>query len=808
MNHGILARQLSAIIASVLAAVPAIAQEAPPTASSGSLGDIVVTARRRSENIQTVPVTVNAFSAERLERATALSLNDISLLTPGLRISSEGTPVDSSISMRGLTKQPVGDTAPGVMIYFDMASLPNTGVDVPTFDLSDVQVLRGPQGTLFGRNALGGAVLLTSKPATYDTHGYAKASYGSYNYWSIEGAQNIPVIDGKLAIRIGGQIRRRDGYEKAAQETVTTSFGAPYNANYSITNPAGKPFGTINQDTLRATILFEPVHGVSNSTVVEYFRSREQPTVSMPYKFNPDIFPLIFGPSLGPVLTEGYNNGIGAAVAQQSSLGQWSTVRVPGINYKSDRDSFALINTTRVDLTSDIYVKNIFAYRRAKTSYVGTIDSIPLIPGPLGTFVVDKPASIDDFRHMVSEEAQLQGTAFDHVLTFTLGGITQWDDPFGAIGTNSNAFKFGTVDVASWNTQQQGNSNQGIYGQVTADISRWTLPGLSLTAGLRNSWDQAYGCGVGLTTGWVTFDQCKTLSTEVKLHDSNKISYTFSLDWRIDRDVFLYAVTRHSYRGVAVNTPLFTSPYTTGAKGACLGGQDCPDLRPLQGTKPDSITDYEIGLKTTWHWNGIQGRFNIDAYTGKYKNEVQMINFATLIPPTAPDNPQSSSVGINAADLRVRGIELDTSIIPVRGLTLSFNGAYTSQVVTKLLTPLIVAQGQHISKPSPKLSGTLSASYTFPFKPLGGELVVSADEFYTSKTFPQNGFPLPGYHVLNTRIDLDDIAGTKFSAGLWIRNALNRRYISAPDVILSSFPDNTATYGEPRMVGFEVGYKW
>jgi iron complex outermembrane receptor protein len=785
---------------------------APASDSPGEvLEEVVVTARRKEENAQTVPVSVNVFSAERLQDATIQTLNDVSTLTPGLRISNSGGASQSSLSLRGVSKQPVGDAVPGVVIYFDEASLPNSGVDIPLYDLDNVQVLRGPQGTLFGRNALGGAVLLTSKAPTYDWDGYAKGSYGSYNYGELQGAQNIPLIQDKLAVRVAVNFRYRDGLQKAVPNTLTTTFGPPYNQSYTQSTPGGGNIGNVNQESVRASILYQPIDGVTNTTILDFFKADERSMTPVVFKFNPGFLPSVFGPVLGPVLANGYNNGIGAAVAAQMARGPWQIVQTPGVDYAQNRESSAIINTTRFDVSDNFHIKNIASYRLTAWNFGFSTDGLPLIPGPIGAFNLYKPTGLVDDRRMYSEELQFQGTAFNKIIDYTFGVTALWDTPRGPGGIYTNGgFTFTPIATTplNWASEAIGARSQGVYGQISVDLSQWIVQGLKLTLGARNSWDQAYGCGAQTQGGFVSLEGCRRVSTEVRLSDANQRPYTLGLEWKVNDALFLYAATHHGYRGVNVNPPLFTSPYTTGAPGLCIGGQNCPDLRPFQGTKPDTVTDYEVGIKTNWRVNDVRGRFNLDVYDSKYKNLVEFVNYQGLIPASAPDFPASGSIGLNVANLDIKGVELDSSIVPFRGLTVSLNGAYTNQAVDRILVPIAVLAGQGINRPSPKWSGTLSVEYVAPFHPFGADLVTSADNFYTGETREQAGFPINGYNVLNTRVQLSNIADKKIDVGFWVRNSLDRTYIASPTVVIPGFPINGGIYGEPRMFGADIGYKW
>jgi iron complex outermembrane receptor protein len=776
----------------------------------GGLSEIVVTARRREESAQTVPISLQAFTPQALENANVFTLDDVSFLTPGLRVSSEGGADVSAVSLRGLGKLPVGDSTPAVVIYFDEANEPNSGIDIPTYDLSSVQVLKGPQGTLFGKNALGGAILLTSKEPGFDDDGYAKVSYGNHNYRAFEGAIDIPVVNDLLAVRVATQIRYRDGWQNAVPISLTVPYGAPFNTSYTVNVPGGKPFANIDQKSVRGSILFTPTQSLSNTLVLDYFNANEQPEVPVAYASVPGFIAGAFagaGPAFAPIAA-GIDTGVARAVANQIALGPDNTIRKPGIPYTSQRESLAAINTTKFEITDNLALKNILSFRQAKTLYVGHTDDIPVIPGPAGYFTVYAPSAIYDQRHMTSEELQLQGTAFDKKVEYTVGGIVSWDAPYGAIGTFANAFQFNPTaleHVANYTTQQVGTNSQAFYGQATTDLSEWTVEGLKFTLGARDGFDQAYGCGVGSTVGYVTLDECRNLSKEVRAHDNNWPSDTISLDWQVNSDLLAYIKSGRSYRAVSVNVPLFYSPYTTGGTGCLTPNGQCPDLRPYQTTKPDWLVDYEGGVKVDFNVANMPGRVNIAVYQSNYHNLVEFVNYQSAIPATAPDSPQSGSVGENVANVTIRGIELELSLRPMTGLTFSFNGAFTAQSTDRYLIPVADLGGSKVSAPSPRFAGTLAGQYVVQQSVLGGELSFNVSDYYTTPSFQQVGYPTPGYNLLTPRIDLKDIGSKHINVGLWAKNALNRTYISAPVVVYPVLPVEAATYGEPRMYGIDLG---
>src|SRR3546814_173568 len=140
--------------------------------------------------------------------------SDLQAVTPGLQIGYSAFRTNPTIALRGQRHSSIGEGAPAVLIYFNEVPLPPLGSLIPTYDVSSIQVLKGPQGTLFGRNATAGGILIYSAPPTYKLEGYLDAHLGNIMDRGFEGAINLPIVDQKIALRLAGQIARRDGYTK------------------------------------------------------------------------------------------------------------------------------------------------------------------------------------------------------------------------------------------------------------------------------------------------------------------------------------------------------------------------------------------------------------------------------------------------------------------------------------------------------------------------------------------------------------------------------------------------------------------
>jgi iron complex outermembrane receptor protein len=220
---------------------------APADTGATGLTEIVVTARRTRERAQDVPQSVIGIGAATLQNLTVQNFNDLQYVAPGLNLVGGYTGGYINPSIRGQYQSTNAQgTQPGVATYFAEVYAPTQPAQL--YDLADIQVLKGPQGTLFGRNSTGGAVLIgPERPNTSSLSGYVKGELGNLKYGDIEGAVNIPVIDGKLAIRVAGDHESRDGYTRNLYNG-TTLDGSNFTGS-------------------RVSILFTPIDGVENYTV-------------------------------------------------------------------------------------------------------------------------------------------------------------------------------------------------------------------------------------------------------------------------------------------------------------------------------------------------------------------------------------------------------------------------------------------------------------------------------------------------------------------------------------------------------------
>ncbi|MEJ2410708.1 MAG: TonB-dependent receptor plug domain-containing protein [Novosphingobium sp.] len=175
--------------------------------------EIIVTAQRRDENLSRTPVAVTVVSADQLAKAQIVQANDLRQAAPGLSIRSGVSSEQLNFSLRGATQDPYSNVRPGVMPYVNDVQVGSQASSGAFYDLQSIQVLKGPQGTLFGRSATGGAILFTTQKPTNELGGYASGLVGNYGQAKGEAAINLPLVDDELLLRVAGFYSRRDGFQ-------------------------------------------------------------------------------------------------------------------------------------------------------------------------------------------------------------------------------------------------------------------------------------------------------------------------------------------------------------------------------------------------------------------------------------------------------------------------------------------------------------------------------------------------------------------------------------------------------------------
>ena len=833
MRHGALFASAAAIVATVPGAAHA---QVDPTIEAGpearevedDFGAIVVTAQRREELLQDVPVVITAFSNERLDQIGVTEPQDLYGSVPSLVIGTQG---QGSREVQSYAIRGQGSTfqaSPAVPVYLSEVplisaiSLSLQGGNGNFVDLENVQVLSGPQGTLFGRNTTGGAVLLVPAKPNNELGASVEVRAGNYDLRQVQGVVNVPIVDDELMVRVVGAMRKRDGYTRdlvwdkdrddvdwfsgrigiMMQPTDRFSNYILAYGSKSSTNGAGHIHGGFNIEGLKGVgfCFDDPANAVPGlGFSCEVYREQSR-----------------IAEEIGP---------------RPTRLGQDQFDKL---------SVYGLSNTTRYNLSDTLTVQNIVSYQTLRSNYSYDGDATPLqqydnqidkypdfpIEGlaefglPLFGYqnAVDVNSPRDDLEQ-VTNELQLQGSLLDNNLDFVLGGFYYNQTPAGPWRNASlNYCPALFTGLCGPNYQSSGVSNRSkaLFAQATLDFGAFSpgLEGLALTGGYRYTWDRVKGFANsysfnadGLTIACnntsenlliENLDDCEFSSTL----KSSAPTWTVGLDWEATPDLLVYGKVSRGYKA---------------------GGFNAFSVRPTTRVfGPEELTSYEAGFKSSFNLGAIPSVLNISAYHSDYKN-IQRAG--------GDFNPVTGASGAQILNptARIRGIEGQFSIRPVPQVELGGTASYTDADYKEFNIP-VLAPGEDCN--GPVNFGDVGDVSCIPFQYVSPWIVnvytainvpmgVSDMKLFVSYSFvdDQNTDPLtlpknqPGgilesYSTLDASLDLTNVADTGIDLGLFATNITNELYrVSNTNVFqIGSLLTRSGLYGEPRMYGVKLGF--
>jgi iron complex outermembrane receptor protein len=752
MKKALFANCAAMALGAVIGVAPGIsrAQDAPKADAPDAVGEVVVSARRVTENLEKVPVADTVVSSKDLKHQDIQDYNDLAATVPSL--TSFSTYRDNfSVAIRGQGGG-VGGAGAAVETYFDEVPLPRNrnnasggGGPGSFFDLDSVEVLKGPQGTLFGRNSTGGAVLLTTKKPTNDFDGYIEGGYGSYNNRELSGAVNLPIVDDKLLLRIAATTRDRDGF--------THTDSAP---GY----PNGKWLDSTSYDVVRATLTFKPTDKIKNDIVVDSDNSNN----SAPSNILAYVSPGSLAAKLYP--------GIFQVLAEQQKLGPRDQAAISS-DQSSHKYTLTASDVFSYEVTPNFTLRNLFSYSHEANSQVIDAD------GTIYPIFASQKVISPFYNDLITEEVQARGQAFDNRLKWSTGLYLD-SNPLPAY-TDSVYVALGTPSLTVMRT---GGNTQAVYGQASYAIT----DKLTATAGLRQTWtfNQAQSrIGLSPTTGACGAPPAGTdaTCTVSRSGRTSATTWTLGLDYQLTNNTLAYVASRRGFRDGGFNTSV-TDP-------------------SLYAYAPEFVTDEEIGVKSTYQLFGdVRARTNADIYHQDYD--------AVQVSLEALQNGALISYTGNGGDARIWGAEFEGWLYPTRNLEFSANFDWLDFAYTRLnpnaQTALILAQQ---TNGRPKWKYGFGGRYHLPLGDRVGEVSLGANWNWIGQN-GDNSVPLgvrPAYGLLNISADWDGIAGKPIDLSFFMTNALDKVY-EVGGYVFPSFGTTTITYGEPRMVGFRVRYSF
>lgn len=754
-----LASSASLLPAAAFAQTGAPSTDGTSASDDSGLGDIIVTARRREENLQSVPIAVTAFTDEALEQKGVTDRTSLADNTPSLFTISGGYPREFAyFALRG--QGPAFGSTPGVVNYF--AEVPNSvNIDgrVGTyFDLANIQVLAGPQGTLFGKNATGGNILFEPMKPKDEFEGYVRVQLGNYDDRRIEGALNTPIVPGRVLLRIAGEVGRRDGYTK----DVGPNF-------------AGKDYDNLSYESFRFGLTLRPTDSIELYTMLRYYHSDNNGGGTVLDAFNPAAGADL-GPPFGFIPVLAFYPGAATAAAEQQARGPRR------VSYDLDQFSkteyWQVINQASVQLTDNLKLRNIISYSQFRNRYGYDYDATPFPLAGQSSRNIDVLAP-----NVFTEELQLQGSLLDGAIDFSIGGYLDRQTTKNPVGIEQYTFfPIGTLIPPIYGYFDTRNHSEAVFGQATVDLGKLTpaLTGLSVTGGIRYTWEHSFTSQ--------TIGGPPAVSGSV---DSDYPSYTATLDYDVTPGVHVYITARDAYKSGGVNGPVpIGSPYRTYA--------------------PERLSDVEVGLKSQFSLGNVDVRANLAAYRGIYDD----IQRTTVEAVQTPSGPVLLNVTRSAAKGKIQGVELNLAVVPARGLTLNGSYSYIDARYTEVADASAGAILNGAPFPyTPKHKFSIGGSYETS---LGGtgDLVLAANyvrqtRVSTAQTNSSFYNFLPSYGLLNASVGLKDIGGRPIDLTLFANNITNE---AKPVGVLDQYSGSSGTVGltytEPRMYGVRIGYRF
>ncbi|HEX8757177.1 MAG TPA: TonB-dependent receptor [Steroidobacteraceae bacterium] len=810
-----------AIAAAMLASLlPASGHaQSPPAASSPSssgsvtLREVIVTAERRKSNLQTTPVAVTAIDAQAIQDVAPRTLEDLAKLVPNFSVNRINGFNAASFAMRG-----VGNTdiivynSPPVAVLLDDFVMPSTQTQLlDPFDVQSVQVLRGPQGTLFGANTIGGAVVVQTKaPVLDETTFDFQGQTGSYNTLIAQGALNVPLIQDKLALRLVASRDREQGWMRdGASDTVG---GVTYTGD-------GRRVGGTDVTTMRAKLLWQPSDALR--TLFEY----EQLDDNSPSPAAVNLTPTDLDPTTGKPYFVFAQLGLAGNVTGNPLDDAGITTRN---GYLIDSQNGQKVRAQGYHLNTDINLEPgtitwVQGYRTQdsalSSNYTGVV-------GPLSVF----DANRSDLRKTWQEEVRfaskqmgplnyVAGLFYYHDQdTFCVAQILGIYDLFGA-PTPPGAQPGGYNDNPQVLCNAQTEKSGAVYGQANWKFTDAT----TLTLGARMTRDSKDWIGrqqvfvqqlpspTGAFNPGFTWQQLGNLMNAANFsgypfgvvtdsHTWTQPTYDITLSHKFSPDMFVYGTFAHGFQAGGYNDQIGTS-----------GNPITPDER--KPTNPEKADSFEVGMKSELLDHRI--RLNEAAFYVKYKDVIRQV----VVPVTNLNgNPGEETLFRNAAQMTVYGLENELTARLTDNLLLNLPVSYQhckyDSFSSGVGTTVVDLSGLDVNR-CPEWTATLDLNYTVPMRASLGSLNLDASESFVSNNLDTYSLALPNAPFTQTFAQsrtLLDVTVTyrtpddRIFLRLIGRNLTDKIYLQSAQNVDPLWV--WGFYGEPRFLGVEAGYNF
>lgn len=743
-----------ALLGGLLAAGSASAQSAPqtrsPTDDAVQVEDIVVTAQFRGTNLQQTPIAITAITSEMLEARNQTNVTDVAASAPNVVIQkgNAGFGQTPSIYIRGIGAYDFNFALePGVGIYIDDVYHPTLfGSALDLIDVQRVEILRGPQGTLTGRNSIGGAIRLFSQPPSNTLGGSFTAGVGSDDHLALKGNVSLPLIDDKLALRLSGAYERQDGY------VTRLDYGClnPGSGIAATTTAAGCKLGEeggYEHGGVRAALRWTPTTRFEANLIADYNTASDDPGATV----------LIQGRNTTGAPSTDFGRFVGGG-----GFVNYATYSVPEIGWSTAPVSQAHGGGASLNMVyrfSDaLSLTSITGYRAYKSEFSSDADA-----GPLNASL-----ELNQVRFKsLSQELRLSGGTGP--LDWTVGlyymdGEGHQDGRYdlGVIGLATTTADYLQSDVVD-------SSTSAAFVHGTYQIN----PQLTLSLGARYTEEQKdYRFGRVAVTPAAFLNAL--VDGSVGSYKGHHTDYRVSLDQQVNDDLLVYGSVSTGFRGGGVNPRPFTPAQ-------------------IASFDPEVLTSYELGFKSRLADRSI--RLNGAVFFNDYSDIQETITSGYAGFP-------ASAIPLNAGDAEISGAELEIEAHPVAGLSIDGSLSYLNFKFTELSADAQTSglTLDMVSPYSPAWRGSLGVQYEVRIGALGS-LTPRVDvnyqsELYTNAVNDDRNL-IPSVTTLNAGLTWrrDD---TPWEASLQVTNVTDKYYYLNIDDTLGGKGTVRGTPARPR----------
>ncbi|MEJ2407777.1 MAG: TonB-dependent receptor [Novosphingobium sp.] len=765
----------------------------PQNTDQGGIGEIVVTAQKRAENVQDVPIAISAFTSEALQERAIGSVANLSAIAPNVNLDA-GTPFSGSPSVLSAYIRGIGsddfafNIDPGVGIYLDGVYLARTvGANQDLMDVERVEVLKGPQGTLFGRNTIGGAISIVTRDPGHEFKVRGDLTTGSYNLFKARGSVDVPITD-NLGSIISFGVQTRDGYLKRIPFPDQRANNAPsYTAFSAAGYDASSREGSNDNWNIRGKLKWDNGGALRVTLSGDY--SRDKGTTANKLLGTAETVPGNFagtshspGTAFDPTGTTGflfaglYNFCIGATPSGIAARNAQALCGVSGTQYNpqyqvpsyasvnvdsnpsndrlpwdsryliADKDksyatgnsfshlvSWGLGGTADFDLADNVSVKSITAYR--ELSWIAGLDADG---SPLNFLQL----SFTMNQWQFSQEFQLLGNALDKKLNYVLGAYY-----FEEAGNLHDYVTFAEGQVQVDGPNQLKTKNYAFFGQV--DYRPIDLIGVTVGGRYTHENKQFEGAQQELNGFNYKLFGCATADGTIAPFGDFPLAPPQAAggppcfaalgfpDPTNPVRVYVPGVNRKSFNNFSPKIGLQIHPsddimlYGSWSKGYKTGGWTTRLTNPQGAVAPDfgeeKATTWEVGIKSKLLDRRLQ--LNAAAFTTDYTGIQLNIQVGT------------SPTIANAGNARIKGFELEAIVAPVDGLTINASVGYVDAYYTEVSTAAAVVGGANAFQAGTLLGGDLpkTPKWKTSISPRyeaslanGGSLVFLADWSHTT----------------------------------------------------------------------------